>query len=133
MPGQVIGGRWKPLHYVLRRTLFTDIICQCAADGTCYIRNDAPVPASITGTIELVQTTRTQGAARVIQTIQTDMPAGAASTYWFCLNQSAPARFADHAGGCSPLSALLPQFGCLASGADCILRIRVCDLPCPAS
>jgi len=41
MSGQVIGGRWKPLHYFYRRSVFTDIIATCDGEGVGYIRNDA--------------------------------------------------------------------------------------------
>merc|ERR1712151_385605 len=37
-PGQVIGGRWKPLQYWYRKSLFTDIVSTCGQDGWCYVR-----------------------------------------------------------------------------------------------
>ena len=41
-PGQIVGGRWKPLHYFYRSTVFTDItVCCSGQDGQCYIRNDS--------------------------------------------------------------------------------------------
>lgn len=39
-PGQVIGGRWKPLHYWYRKSLFTDVWVTCGGNGQCVIRND---------------------------------------------------------------------------------------------
>jgi beta-mannosidase len=30
--GQVVGGRWKPLHYLYRRSLYADVMCTC---GEC--------------------------------------------------------------------------------------------------
>ena len=41
VPGQVIGGRWKPLQYFYRRALFADVIAACGEGGACYVRNDA--------------------------------------------------------------------------------------------
>lgn len=38
--GQVIGGRWKPLMYLLRRSLYRDVIATCGEGGLCYCRND---------------------------------------------------------------------------------------------
>jgi hypothetical protein len=38
--GQIQGGRWKPLAYVLMRSLFRDIIVSCNAVGQCFCRND---------------------------------------------------------------------------------------------
>ena len=63
-PGQVIGGRWKPLHCdytrslhcelisrdvseklrvltdLYKRSIFTDVMAACGGDGTCYVKND---------------------------------------------------------------------------------------------
>merc|ERR1719265_1162287 len=41
-PGQVIGGRWKPLQYWYRGSLFTDVMATCGKGGQFYIRNDRP-------------------------------------------------------------------------------------------
>ncbi len=38
-PGQVLGGRWKPLHYWYRRSLFTRVFATCGA-GHCMVKND---------------------------------------------------------------------------------------------
>lgn len=38
--GQVLGGRWKPLMYLLKRSLYRDVIATCGAEGQCYCRND---------------------------------------------------------------------------------------------
>jgi hypothetical protein len=40
-PGQVVGGRWKPLHYMLRREIFVDVTSTCGITN-CYVRNDQP-------------------------------------------------------------------------------------------
>ena len=41
--GQIIGGRWKPLHYLFRSSLFADVIATCSGEsGLCYIHNDSP-------------------------------------------------------------------------------------------
>jgi beta-mannosidase len=41
MAGQVLGGRWKPLHYFYRQSTFADVIATCGGTGVGYIRNDA--------------------------------------------------------------------------------------------
>jgi beta-mannosidase len=38
-PGQVLGGRWKPLHYWYRKSLFTKVFATCGA-GQCMVKND---------------------------------------------------------------------------------------------
>lgn len=40
MTNQVVGGRWKPLMYLLRRHLFRDVIVSCGQDDVCFARND---------------------------------------------------------------------------------------------
>jgi hypothetical protein len=46
----VVGGRWKPLHYLYKRTLYTDVAVACGAGGACYVKNDgiAPFNGSVT-------------------------------------------------------------------------------------
>ena len=39
-PGQVLGGRWKPLQYFYRRSIFADVMATCGDGGACYVRND---------------------------------------------------------------------------------------------
>jgi len=38
--GQVVGGRWKPLMYLLSRTLFRNVFATCGKHGKCFVRND---------------------------------------------------------------------------------------------
>ena len=44
-PGQVRGGRWKPLHYFYRRSLMTDVMATCGTlykgrgEPLCYLSN----------------------------------------------------------------------------------------------
>lgn len=40
-PGQVLGGRWKPLHYWYLKSLFTEVFVTCGAGGNCLVKNDA--------------------------------------------------------------------------------------------
>lgn len=46
---QVVGGRWKPLMYLLKQTLFRDLMVACGSyDGSlCYVRNDAMVASNV--------------------------------------------------------------------------------------
>ena len=50
-PGQVTGGRWKPIHHWLRDNLFTDYMIACGVNATtaytstsssllCFVKND---------------------------------------------------------------------------------------------
>ena len=51
---QVIGGRWKPLHYLLKSSIFADVMCACGNYGQCYIKNDAPF--AFNGTVSVCLT-----------------------------------------------------------------------------
>ena len=41
VPGQVEGGRWKPLHYALRSSTFADQMSTCNDAGACIVKNDS--------------------------------------------------------------------------------------------
>ena len=43
-PGQVVGGRWRPLQYFFQQSVYADVMATCGADGACYIKNDAHIP-----------------------------------------------------------------------------------------
>ena len=38
--GQVIGGRWKPLHHWYKQSLYADVMATCGQGGICYVKND---------------------------------------------------------------------------------------------
>ena len=42
-PGQILGGRWKPLHYWYKKSLFTRVFVTCGT-GNCMVKNDASGP-----------------------------------------------------------------------------------------
>jgi len=39
-PGQVRGGRWKPLHYFFKHSLMADVMATCGSQDQCWIKND---------------------------------------------------------------------------------------------
>jgi hypothetical protein len=51
MNGQVVGGRWKPLAYLLRDVLFRPVFAACGDSG-CYVRNDSINPFEVVVKIE---------------------------------------------------------------------------------
>ena len=79
--GQVIGGRWKPLHYILKKTIFTDVIVACGKGGQCYIKNDAPTPYTGRVTVSLI--TLATGASTSLYDSAVNLPQGAGITQWF--------------------------------------------------
>ena len=47
-PGQVVGGRWKPLQYFYAQSVLTDVTVACGTFQSgerkwkCYVKNDRP-------------------------------------------------------------------------------------------
>lgn len=80
-PGQVLGGRWKPLHYWYRQTIFADIISSCDGTGLCYVKNDSPLPFA--GIVTLNVTTFSTAEAIKVHQEPVSMAAGAGTIYWF--------------------------------------------------
>jgi beta-mannosidase len=89
--GSVLGGRWKPLHYLFRRTLFTDQFATCglATDGVpaqgitellCGVVNDSPWAFNGTFTLEAVDLTT--GVGTTVKTQAVAMAAGAGVSEW---------------------------------------------------
>jgi len=112
--GQVVGGRWKPLHYLLRASTFKDQIVTCQSSGQCVVKNDSPFIFTGSAVISFIHFT--DGQQDSIITHPFNVSGGAGVTQWFCLNSA-----------CDPLSAVLASFGCNSSGVDCIIDASVYD------
>ena len=82
MPGQVLGGRWKPLHYVLRASIFADQLCVCTADGSCFVANDSPFGFTGLATVRVLNVI--SGASSTIVSRPLSLPPGPRFTEWFC-------------------------------------------------
>jgi hypothetical protein len=89
--GSVLGGRWKPLHYFFRRTIFTDQFAACglATDGVptagitellCGVVNDSPW--AFDGAFKLEAVDLTTGASTTMHTQALTMAAGAGVSEW---------------------------------------------------
>jgi beta-mannosidase len=115
-PGQVVGGRWKTLHYFYARALYRDHFASCGADGRCFVRNDDPL-RPWTGTLTTSFLHVTTGAVTVWNTSAVALPRGAAATAWSCLGSGSPFQ------SCQPVPAVLSAAGCAPSGADCVLLL----------
>ncbi|CAE8627680.1 unnamed protein product [Polarella glacialis] len=84
MPGQVVGGRWKPLHYWYRSSLFQDVMATCGMHGQCYLRNDAPVPFN--GKVDIMSWHLHTGEASVASSFDVSLPAGPGAMHWFTVD-----------------------------------------------
>lgn len=79
--GQVIGGRWKPLHYWYKNSIFQDVMATCGQDGVCYVKNDSPVPFA--GALVLNSTRFQTGSVMTLYKMPVVLPAGPGTTKWF--------------------------------------------------
>eukprot|EP01052_Picozoa_sp_SAG31_P009850 SAG31_NODE_527_length_14452_cov_4.274925_4_plen_1132_part_00 len=82
VPGQVVGGRWKPTHYVLRASTFADQLCVCTVDGSCFVANDSPFAFTGTATVRVLNVI--SGASSTIVSRPLSLPPGPRLTQWFC-------------------------------------------------
>merc|ERR1712167_489167 len=76
--GQVLGGRWKPLHYWYKAFIYADVMATCgnAKDGLlCYVKNDSP--RRFTGDVDVSVVTFSSGNTTQMKKLALDMPAGA--------------------------------------------------------
>ena len=98
--GQVLGGRWKPLQYWYRSTVFTDVMATCgitAADypnpgGTaaCLVKNDLPAPFK--GNVVISSIDFATGKETVVKSMQLDMAEGPGALVQFGLNATVNAN-----------------------------------------
>lgn len=91
VPGQVEGGRWKPLHYALKSSTFADQLSTCNTAGACFVRNDSPFPFS--GKVRLRVLNTLNGKDTYLADKELSMPAGAGVAEWFC--GTAPSSYTD--------------------------------------
>ena len=87
VPGQVLGGRWKPLHYLYRRSLFADVMAACGGTGLCYVKNDQ-AGEPFAGQVQVDALEFASGATRVLATRTLQMAAGAGVSERFQLDLS---------------------------------------------
>jgi hypothetical protein len=87
--GQVIGGRWKPLHYWYKQSIFADVMATCGSGGNCYVINDATTPFA--GTVTIATVDLTSGKPTVIKSFPVNLAAGAGTIEYFSVPAPAPA------------------------------------------
>lgn len=77
-----MGGRWKPLHYLYKRSIFTDVVATCGGDGTCYVKNDR-AGKSFRGTVTLESLAFVDGALTTVHVERPSLAAGAGVSHYF--------------------------------------------------
>jgi beta-mannosidase len=125
-PGQVLGGRWKPLHHLMEQHLYRDTIAVCGADGSCFTRNDNAL-APFAGTLTVSLLALASGAERVVSSTPLALPRGGGAFQYSCFAGGASGSGAALAGACPPLATALASAGCAANGTDCAAIVRVAD------
>ena len=114
-PGQVLGGRWKPLHHLMANHLYRDVISVCGSAGFCYVRSDDAL-APFAGSVAISLLHLRSGALAPVKSVPVSLPRGGAAFGYFCLGTGDAL-----AGSCQAVGAALAAAGCAADGTDCVL------------
>eukprot|EP01064_Diplonema_japonicum_P006410 TRINITY_DN1425_c2_g4_i1.p1 TRINITY_DN1425_c2_g4~~TRINITY_DN1425_c2_g4_i1.p1 ORF type:complete len:908 (+),score=174.77 TRINITY_DN1425_c2_g4_i1:40-2763(+) len=77
--GQVIGGRWKTLHYFYESILFKDVIVACGSER-CYAKNNGPDTLEASVTLEAVGLAN--GSLTVVFQKYYDLPPNGGAVYF---------------------------------------------------
>eukprot|EP01060_Flectonema_neradi_P011083 TRINITY_DN18146_c0_g1_i2.p1 TRINITY_DN18146_c0_g1~~TRINITY_DN18146_c0_g1_i2.p1 ORF type:complete len:922 (+),score=158.51 TRINITY_DN18146_c0_g1_i2:45-2768(+) len=84
--GQVVGGRWKPLHYFYKRTLYQDVIAVCGAQNLCYVKNDGM--QQFIGSVTVTSVSFATGKQTTITTKELNLSPAAGILYFKIANVS---------------------------------------------
>ena len=87
--GQVEGGRWKPLQYMLRSSTYADQLAACNDAGDCWVTNDVGIPFAGAVSVRLLNV-QTGATAFVRKSMPVELAAGAGVVKWFCAAGDAP-------------------------------------------
>jgi hypothetical protein len=119
LDGQVIGGRWKPLHHVMEQHLYRDVVAVCGADALCFVKNSNPLEA-VFGKLQAVLFDIHSQNETEISSTYLAVAAGPAIQR-FCLGD--PHTQHD----CPSYSSILAAHQCTA--ASCVVILRLSTLP----
>ena len=125
-PGQVAGGRWKPLQYGLKNSIFADRMAGCTANGSCFVANSVPFAFAGAVTVRLINVLT--GTSTPMVSTAVHLPPGPGTTlHWFCAGGGAGGVAGQTLPPCMPWSGThaWKSAGCSASGDNCALVIKV--------
>ena len=117
LDGQVLGGRWKPLHHVMEQHLYRDVVAICGADALCFVKNSNALHAADGHLSAVLFDLHTQKEIEV-SSVAVSVPPGPSSQR-FCLGEP------DLSQDCTPYSSILAAHQCAASSCVLLLRLRV--------
>jgi beta-mannosidase len=121
--GQVVGGRWKPLHHWLSEVLYRDVMAACGADGRCYVRNDDAMSPNRSVVLTTALVHLGDGAVTPLSSQAVTLPRGGGVIAWTCMD----------GGGfvpsptCNSTAAVLAAHGCDPAGSDCVMVVNATD------
>jgi len=136
-PGQIPGGRWKPLQHLFERYLFRAVFAACGADGRCYAKNDDAVTPGGYGAVAVTRRLLRVSDGALVATFAgapggLALPQGGGVTSWFCLDDS-PLLQPQRACNAS-VEDVQAASGCGAgAGGGCVLLLSVDDLAAAAA
>lgn len=129
--GQIMGGRWKPLHHWMARHLYKDLLLVCGVDGRCFVKNDDALASHSSLTAQRSLLRVTDGA--VLATFTTGpfaLPIGGGAITWFCMDNS---PYGPGGYSCNSTASVLQAAGCAADGSDCVLSLLLLEGPAATS
>jgi beta-mannosidase len=130
--GQIVGGRWKPIHHWLSTSVYTDVTAACGVDGRCYVKNDDALSAHPSVVLSRALLRVSDGAVLLnVTSGPISLPIGGGAIAWLCLD-GAPGSD-PRAGTCNATTAVLAAVGCAADGSDCVLLVAVSEQAVPLS
>ena len=108
MPGQILGGRWRPIHYEMRASTFNDHLATCNSAGACFVLNDSPFAFDGVVTVRLLNVLT--GQAVDVSRTNVSLPPGPKRSHWFCAGASdeAAAEASETSGGGAAAYAVRP-------------------------
>eukprot|EP00730_Choanoeca_flexa_P008569 TRINITY_DN12506_c0_g2_i18.p1 TRINITY_DN12506_c0_g2~~TRINITY_DN12506_c0_g2_i18.p1 ORF type:complete len:975 (+),score=156.28 TRINITY_DN12506_c0_g2_i18:81-2927(+) len=83
--GQVVGGRWKPLQYLYKASIMTDVTLACSL-SLCYVKNDSPFPFHGRVMVDVIEFAT--GLQSSIHAGLVDLAAGAGVSTFFAIETS---------------------------------------------
>ena len=102
---QVIGGRWKPLHYILASSTFASQMSTCNTAGACIVKNDSPLAFEGSASVRLINMVTGKSVPMVKHAVS--LPPGAGVAEWYCGTNSGDDVEHDSEAACpasSPVS-----------------------------
>lgn len=124
-PGQVLGGRWKPLHHLLESHLYRPVIGVCGADGSCYVRSDDAM-TPFTGTLTVSTIAFGSSKETQVLSVPLSLPRGGGAFQYECLGGGSPFNLTTPCPAPASVLAGVPE--CASGGAAaCALMVRVVD------